>query len=840
MTISTSSPNSSSASAVPTSTTIGSSASKSIRDTVAGGIDQAYARVHNYAQNVYFQDGLLLTGILAGLLYLIVAISLDAAGYVQSMALLIPITLGALALGTLMAFSRFDGFFALSHSLFTGLAWILFWMLGLVPEEELVQIMSNGIPEFQARAYYILIRWVNWVELAINNSAKAENYVFIFEISFLLWWLTYLGTWAILRYGYTWRAVIPAGIVLLINTYYAPNSIMGFLLVFCFLALILLIRTHLAEQQRRWREQRIYFNPDISWDFLRNGFFISLAIVTFASIAPGLGRSSQVRYILEPVNRGWEQATETLREWYPDINARTRPTGSAFGRSLSLGGARNVGNRPVFQVSTVQGRYWRAVAYDTFDGQKWWNTAEAEIQFAAEERVPVGNWSLRNPITQTITLLSPTGSVIFGAPDIYQTDVPITGLYQNVPIPSLINTAETLDQAGTQGIELTWARSDRLLDVGDSYTVLSRYADVTERALRSTEGFYPADIEERYLQLPENFSERVAQDAHDLMDGYDTVYDKAKALETFLRGFEYNEEIEAPPEGRDPIEYFLYDIQEGYCDYYASSMVTMLRSVGIPSRTASGYAEGTLDEETGLYTITERDAHTWVEVYFPGFGWIEFEPTAGESVLDRPLDAELQDSGLIPGMPEQEDPFPFDGEIPQFLEDEFPLDDIFPEDPIGADQIPVNRRPWWMGVLVSLAAILVVGFLVLRSTVFGPISFTPDMPPILFDRMQRWTERLGIRTAAGFTPYEQARQFVRVLPEGRRPIEQITNGYVLYQFSDQQSANDSFISQNSALRAKAELPRAWQTLHSLFWCTWLRQIMGKFSRRSTNRFELME
>src|SRR5690606_12301364 len=195
-----------------------------------------------YSQNVYFQDGRLLTGILTGLLYLILATSLDAAGYVASMALLIPVTLGALTLGLLMSYSRFDGFFALSHSMFTGLAWILFLMSGLVSEQEIAPFVNNGIPEVQATAYFVLLRWLNWIDAAINNVASNDNYIFIFEMCFLLWWLTYLGVWSIMRYGYTWRAIVPAGIVLLVNTYYAPESILGFLVVFCLIAMLLFVR----------------------------------------------------------------------------------------------------------------------------------------------------------------------------------------------------------------------------------------------------------------------------------------------------------------------------------------------------------------------------------------------------------------------------------------------------------------------------------------------------------------------------------------------------------------------------------------------------------------------
>ena len=113
-------------------------------------------RRFHYSDNVYFLDGHVVIGILLLLLYLIVAVSLDAAGYVGNMTLLVWTTLGAFVLGLLMSFSRFDGFFALSHSLFTGLAWILFLMTNIVSSDEIAPFISNGIPPLQAKAYIAL------------------------------------------------------------------------------------------------------------------------------------------------------------------------------------------------------------------------------------------------------------------------------------------------------------------------------------------------------------------------------------------------------------------------------------------------------------------------------------------------------------------------------------------------------------------------------------------------------------------------------------------------------------------------------------------------------------
>ena len=722
------------------------------------------ARPHRYRDNIYFQDGHLLTILLTLLLYLIVAVSLESAGYVDNMSLLLPVTVGAFASGLLMSFSRFDGFFGLSHGLFTGLAWILYWVSKLVGPAQIQPFIDNGIPELQAKAYFVLLQWLNWVDAAFNGVPNEDNFVFIFEIAFLIWWLTFLGVWSIFRYGYTWRAIVPAGVVLVVNTYYAPDDVGAGLILFSMLALVLLTRTNLAEQQLHWRERRIYFSPDITLDFMRNAVIYGLVIVAIAWMIPEMGRNLQVRSVLSPLNDRWEETSQRWNRLYEGLNRQTTPTIATFGRSLSLGGARNVGNEPVFQVNTSSGRYWRAVAFDTYNGRQWLNTNEEEVNFDADTRLPVAGWSLRQPVTQTITLLGPTGSVIFGSQDILQADLPLNAVVRPLSATSLLGD-------DVQPVEFSLTRTNRILEVGDKYTVISNFSLVTERALQAASSLYPDGIIDKYLQLPENFSVRVAEDALALTAEEETVYDKTKTIERFLRGFAYNENIEAPPPGADPVEYFLYDIQQGYCDYYATSMALMLRSLGIPARTASGYAEGTFDEESGLTFVTQRDAHTWVEVYFPDYGWVEFEPTAGESELSRPR-------GEDPALLEDPNSSINSSNVDGSLVDEAPLEELNDNFNIPQDEElsslagsgTTGTRLRWLWLL--LTPLLLIGAVValLRMRLIGPTSFSSDIPPLLYERMHYWFEWLGLRQPGSQdTPYEHAARLGHALPEGKPP-----------------------------------------------------------------------
>ncbi|MGD9318305.1 MAG: transglutaminase-like domain-containing protein, partial [Anaerolineae bacterium] len=129
-----------------------------------------------------------------------------------------------------------------------------------------------------------------------------------------------------------------------------------------------------------------------------------------------------------------------------------------------------------------------------------------------------------------------------------------------------------------------------------------------------------------------------------------TRYDQARAIEAFLRTYPYNLDLPDPPDDGDLVDYFLFELQEGYCDYYASSMVVMARAMGVPARLAVGYVQGTFDHDAERWVVTEEDGHSWVEVYFNGIGWVEFEPTAGRPVLAR-TGGETTSASAIPSLP---------------------------------------------------------------------------------------------------------------------------------------------------------------------------------------------
>jgi hypothetical protein len=152
--------------------------------------------------------------------------------------------------------------------------------------------------------------------------------------------------------------------------------------------------------------------------------------------------------------------------------------------------------------------------------------------------------------------------------------------------------------------------------------------------LRGAPGDVP-DWVRRYTQLPD-VPQRVRDLSNTLTRNRRTTYDKVVAVEQFLRRYPYTLDVKPAPPDRDAVEYFLFDLKQGYCDYFASAMVVLLRAQGIPARLATGYVAGKFDNTAHKFIVTEEEAHSWPEVYFPTYGWQAFEPSGYRPPIVRP------------------------------------------------------------------------------------------------------------------------------------------------------------------------------------------------------------
>jgi hypothetical protein len=189
----------------------------------------------------------------------------------------------------------------------------------------------------------------------------------------------------------------------------------------------------------------------------------------------------------------------------------------------------------------------------------------------------------------------------------------------------------------------------------------------------------------------------------------ETPYDQATALEQFLRGYAINLRIPAAGPKEDSVDYFLFEAEEGYFDYHASAMVVMLRSLGIPSRIAVGYVIRGTDRvpNTNVYTVAEANSFAWPEVYFPGLGWVEFNPTPSEPpVVRSAADGEF---------------FPSSSVDEQFIDDAFFLPDGDAQGlgvPDALDALVIEEESNFVSTLMVSIILAVVAFVLLTGSLF--------------------------------------------------------------------------------------------------------------------------
>lgn len=258
--------------------------------------------------------------------------------------------------------------------------------------------------------------------------------------------------------------------------------------------------------------------------------------------------------------------------------------------------------------------HWRGVTLADFDGHTWSNPQDRFVL----RRLPDNSFGVPKPDSAGIgrekiihyrVMMEPIGTnVFFLAPRPRS----VSGNYRML----------TADFAGAGVYDY------------DSQHAISRYEATSDIArptpgeLRRAGRKYSPDITDAYLEVADE-DPRVAQLAAQIAGSARNDYDKASALETYLRTrYAYTLELPRTAE-KDPIANFLFERKQGHCEYFASAMAIMLRTLGIPSRVVNGFRSDEFNDITGSYIVRAKDAHSWVEAYFPGYGWQTFDPTPG-------------------------------------------------------------------------------------------------------------------------------------------------------------------------------------------------------------------
>lgn len=265
------------------------------------------------------------------------------------------------------------------------------------------------------------------------------------------------------------------------------------------------------------------------------------------------------------------------------------------------------------RVENPSGRalYWRGIALDKFDNQGWTkSTPEFREQFIKGDRefIQVDNASGKNNLLLQTIYLEPIDTPVLFAlarPVLIQGNFPIL----------------RKDSYGAIGFQRV-NEYERI-----SYSVWSDRTEPSVDELRADDGFYSHETSARYLQLPDDLDKRIGELATNVTREADNRYDKARIIESYLQN-NYGYTLDLKAGGSQPLADFLFNVREGHCEYFATAMTVMLRTQGIAARVVNGFQQGDYNETAGVYVVKQRNAHSWVEVYFPDAGaWIQFDPT---------------------------------------------------------------------------------------------------------------------------------------------------------------------------------------------------------------------
>ncbi|MBN1428453.1 MAG: transglutaminase domain-containing protein [Anaerolineae bacterium] len=485
------------------------------------------------------------------------------------------------------------------------------------PEDPLPASSPPDLPEWRAAAerlsLYIWNLQTDWPPRLAPSWSGGGQILLGSLLGLLVWMVTVLSLWVLIRQHSIWWALMPTVGILALNIFYTAKGWEH--LVICLSAGLLLASSNTQERlENRWGEQALPY-------WLSTDRLVSTSTVI---LIVGLAMALTIKLTDPEFHRQVRDMLESSREKTAGQSGITRsvaPSPGVWPREHLLGSGPELIDTPVMSVRTpgisAGHFYWQATSYSQYTGHGWLSSRnkqpdpDAAPLWPESPEPPPGFVLLR----QSFWFESSTQAI-------YAAGRPVR----------LIQAAEGL-WSDPFRIDLI---SVNALIPQSAYEVLSWVPSATPDDLRSASESYPDWVEETYLALPDEIPGRVVSLSEEIVDDAPTAYDKALALQKYLRdNYPYTLELDAPPVERDVVDYFLFDLEKGYCDYYASAMTVMARSVGLPARLAVGYATGTYDPVNLSYQVTMAESHSWTQIYFTDLGWINFEPTASREAIEH-------------------------------------------------------------------------------------------------------------------------------------------------------------------------------------------------------------
>lgn len=487
------------------------------------------------------------------------------------------------------------------------------------------RIITNAAVEF----LQFISRFGQWFSLA-----RQSTYLFDPVLSNFLWGLIAWLAFGLCGWLMRWRkhaliACLPLLSLMIGVLGYTQFKPLGLTFLLCTI-IPLTVLLELIKREHGWDAEKTDYSEELRGDLAGVAIPVLVIILACAAAIPTLSLQ-KIKTFFDDLFSPAQQSSEMIEALgvvqAPFNTGETQTTRGEMPTSTLLSGSPDLETTEIMRIKTNDPKppppiagleikpiryYWVGATYDQYTGTGW----ETSIIYPTDK--PAGTQLLEDALTdgrllvQSIRKTPPTNTTLY-----------LTGLPVQVNAPILLK-----NRIGKDYFSATTPAT--------SYQGITKLPIVTEDALRNASDAYPYWVSANHLNYPDDLPERVIELAEEITTDAANTYDKARAIEKYLRAtYPYSLAIDPPPPNQDVVDYFLFELQTGYCDYYATAMVVLLRTQGIPARFVSGYTSGSYDYEHGEYIIRAINAHAWVEVWFADIGWIAFEPTASEPEIAR-------------------------------------------------------------------------------------------------------------------------------------------------------------------------------------------------------------
>jgi transglutaminase-like putative cysteine protease len=629
-------------------------------------------------------------------------------------------------------------------------------------------VPDGGSPAvlFQATTDSVVGAWSDLVVAQRLSTVEFGHHLFV--LGLLTWGSSQFASYAAFGHRRPINAVVVIGLLLLANMSLTVRDQLTYLVIFSIASLFLLVRFHTLDEQADWLRRRIGDPATISALYLRGGTVFIIAAISGSLLLTNAASSA-------PLAGAWTDVGARVVEWgqflekFLPASRSSRSIGPTFGDTTRIGLTWNTTDDPQltveFPVDEANPPFLAAGYYDVFQLSGWSRSEGTSIEREAGTDVLAGTADAVPPEGRRSLVATVT-------PTYARREVFAPGL------PSTVSQTTQLRAIGGGG-HLSGIERE---PTSEPYTISTlvngdeKSGGWTEERLRAAGQDYPPEIVALYGKdtlppgsLGPESSALLAEILQNVPSG--NPYDLAVEIAATLRDpsvFAYDTDLSDRPCVDDSIAECFVVTKAGFCQYYATTMAVYLRTLGIPARFVEGFLPGAPDETGGGRTIRAHDAHAWVQAYFPGYGWIDFDPTGGP---ERPELAPIPSGEPVAsGTPRPSGSLGSAGPaIPSFRD--------IDEGPGGAGTpFTRNQTPVGLFIAMTILLVVVVGSIAAVAWRRGPRGLLSADDA--YGSVSRLAARLGFGPRPTQTVYEYAGALADELPMVRPELETVARAKV--------------------------------------------------------------